>query len=439
MSVEYLHADEASFPQPGVTIMRCRDSSWHDLLQRQPNSLDWLPAADVLPNGSNDTTFLGMGPVPVLFWGKGYEHGHQPFVELRNDGSLIFYADIIAATFFMLCRWEEMVLSHRDKHDRFPGVTSTAFRQGFLDRPIIDEYALILREWLKAIFPQWKPQRQTFSVKLSHDIDLVRRYRSSYLALRGLAGAAIKRGNFSGFSTSSLEILLQTTLPRLTTFYRGIRQLADLSERYKIKDSAFYFMTAKPTPQDNDYDFSSPLIQDCINELRHRDMEVGLHPSYDTYDDFNLFSRQKAALDRVLGNVSYGGRQHYLRFRVPQTWRYWERLGFAYDSSMGYADHEGFRCGTCHPFQPFDIEQDRELQVLELPLIAMDVTLYLHRQLTPHQAEESLLKLALRCQKVGGTFTLLWHNSSLHWEWRIWAKMYERTLSRLAHELATGS
>ena len=50
----------------------------------------------------------------------------------------------------LLSRWEETVLTGRDAHGRLPFSDSVAHRQGFLDRPLVDEYALILREWLKA-------------------------------------------------------------------------------------------------------------------------------------------------------------------------------------------------------------------------------------------------------------------------------------------------
>jgi hypothetical protein len=99
---------------------------------------------------------------------------------------------------------------------------------------------------------------------------------------------------------------------------------------------------------------------------------------------------------------------------------------------MGYADHEGFRCGTCYPFRPFDIEQNREMKIKEVPLIVMDQTLRRYRKLSPDQAEERIMQLATRCKRVGGTFTLLWHNSSLVGEWQTWEGTYRRVAKNLA-------
>jgi len=122
---------------------------------------------------------------------------------------------------------------------------------------------------------------------------------------------------------------------------------------------------------------------------------------------------EKARLDAVLGETHYGGRQHYLRFQAPDTWRHWEQVGLAYDSTLAFADHEGFRGGTCHPFRPFDVQQDRELNLWEHPLIVMDRTLLNYRGLAPAQAVERVLQLARRCKSVEGDLILLWHNSLL--------------------------
>ena len=160
--------------------------------------------------------------------------------------------------------------------------------------------------------------------------------------------------------------------------------------------------------------------------------EIGFHPGYDTFNDPERLAEEKDRLDAVLGKTQYGGRQHFLRFQVPNTWRHWEQIGLTYDSTMTYADHEGFRCGTCHPFRPFDVEQNRELDLWEWPLIVMDGTLRQYRGLTPEQGQARILELARRCKQVGGTFTLLWHNSSLGGEWRPWAEVYRRVVGVLA-------
>jgi len=364
--------------------------------------------------------------IPVLFWGQGYEDGTKPFVDMREDGSVVFYADIIASTFFMLSRWEETVVNVRDQHGRFPATASVAFKQGFLHQPIVDEYALILSAWIRVLLPQWSPREGSFSIKLSHDIDMVRRFPNPYRAALTIAADIIKRRN-----PSDAWHNLRTIIPYLDPVFASIYRLSDLSLQYGMK-SAFHFMAATASSYDIGYDVFSPHVKRCIRELQLRGHEIGFHASYRSLNDLSRLAAEKAKLDAAAGTTSHGGRQHYLRFQVPYTWRHWEQLKFTYDSTMGYADHEGFRCGTCYSYRPFDIQANREINLWERPLIVMDATLWHYRNFTPSDGLRKIIGLALQCKQVRGTFILLWHNTSLKKEFGPWIGTYERALKTLS-------
>jgi hypothetical protein len=48
------------------------------------------------------------------------------------------------------------------------------------------------------------------------------------------------------------------------------------------------------------------------------------------------------------------------------------------------------------------------------------------------QGKERILELAKRCMSVGGTLTLLWHNSSFNDSWKPWGQMYAEVLKDLS-------
>ena len=191
-------------------------------------------------------------------------------------------------------------------------------------------------------------------------------------------------------------------------------------------------MSASHNNYNSGYDPMTKLVQLCIDDLRKRDHEVGFHAGYYTFNNMECFLKEKAYMDAALGKTRYGGRQHFLRFSAPETWRIWEAADLCYDSTLSYADHEGFRCGTCHPFHPFDIEKNRQMNILEIPLIVMDGTLRQYRNLSIIESEKQILLLAQRCKMVNGVFTILWHNSSLNNDWELWASMYQNVLSELS-------
>ena len=189
------------------------------------------------------------------------------------------------------------------------------------------------------------------------------------------------------------------------------------SEAHGLR-SAFYFMGGATDPaRDANYPFDDWLRR-LIREIDGRGHELGLHPSYRTYLDPEAMRRELETLRAVVEAESVeqdvvGGRQHYLRWECPTTWRIWAELGLAYDSTLGYAELCGFRCGTCHAFPVFDLEQRRPLELRERPLIAMEAALLTYQRKALAAAVDELRELKAVCRRFGGTCTFLWHNNRL--------------------------
>ena len=118
---------------------------------------------------------------------------------------------------------------------------------------------------------------------------------------------------------------------------------------------------------------------------------------------------------------------HYLRWRSPDTLRAWANASMDYDSTLTYADHAGFRTGSCFEYPAFDPVKEIELSVRIRPLIAMEGSV-LSKIYMGHDEKEALdvfRDLKTKCRQVGGNFTLLWHNSEL----TRWPGLYSRVLS----------
>jgi len=423
----YGNPSEARFSSPGVIVCPCAPDAWNQILHAPPRSLAWIPLSSALPAG-------GSAPfendIPILFWGAGFERG-KPFAAQREDGSIIFYADIFSAAVFMLSRWEETVSEERDIHDRFPVTASAAYQQGFLDLPIIDQYALILRAWLKKIAPQGALAAPQPALNLTHDIDWTMRFPNPVRFFRMAGGELMKKKNLKGFARQIHNLYIQAVHPSQDEYLQSIDTLAEISEANGAR-SHFYFMAARRGKYQQGYNCAAPLTRRCMADLLQRGHQIGIHPGYETYQNPQLLMEEKRRLEDALGvNVS-GGRQHFLRFAAPATWRHWAQAGLQFDSTLGYADYEGFRCGTCYPYSPFDLQADQILPIEEIPLIVMEVTLRLYRHLSAEEGRLRILELARRCFAVGGAFTLLWHNTSLVDEWAEWAALYPRIVQELA-------
>lgn len=88
----------------------------------------------------------------------------------------------------------------------------------------------------------------------------------------------------------------------------------------------------------------------------------------------------------------------------------------AYDSTLGFADRAGFRCGTARAFRMFDLAKDRGLNLIQRPLIAMECSVIAPRYMNLGYGPEAFdvfSRLKQACRRVKGDFGLLWHNSHL--------------------------
>lgn len=157
--------------------------------------------------------------------------------------------------------------------------------------------------------------------------------------------------------------------------------IMDVSDRHGLT-SAFYFICGRTdAAKDALYDPEYPAIRRHIRHIHDRGREVGLHPSYNTYLDPAAIAGEASRLRAICAQEGvqqaiWGGRMHYLRWRTPVTLKGGEMSGFDYDSSLGYADLPGFRCGTCFENPGFDPVAGSQSSVRIRPLIAMDVTVW---------------------------------------------------------------
>jgi hypothetical protein len=109
----------------------------------------------------------------------------------------------------------------------------------------------------------------------------------------------------------------------------------------------------------------------------------------------------------------WGGRQHYLRWENPTTWQNWEDARLDYDSTLGFADQPGFRCGICYEYPVFNLRTRQSLALRERPLVVMDGTLLDYLKLSLDASAQRILALAAVCRQFAGDMALLWHNNNL--------------------------
>jgi peptidoglycan/xylan/chitin deacetylase (PgdA/CDA1 family) len=214
-------------------------------------------------------------------------------------------------------------------------------------------------------------------------------------------------------------------MPAASDPYWNFRKLMQIEERLGVR-SSFYFLATDRDVRRFRYNIED--LSEVLGEMADNGWEVGLHGGYYAFDDPDEIKREKTRLENALGSPIIGYRNHYLQFKVPDTWRYLADAGFKYDTTIGYGDMIGFRNGMCHPYRPYDLHTGKEIDIMEIPLAIMDGALFDHAH-TYDEALHSALRLVDTTAKYHGVITLLWHNSMFSAPFREhWAKLYVKLL-----------
>lgn len=309
----------------------------------------------------------------------------------------------------LFTRKEEYHPNKLDEHGRF------FFAEADLknaSRPEVSRY--LVKNGMKVEFPENK----TFAVCLTHDMDDIYPPLSHSLLC---SACCLKSLDFRGLAA---PFLWKFKGPEHSPYF-NFSKIMDLEEKFGAK-SSFYFIASREDPIRFRYDIED--IENHAGEISDRGWEAGLHGGYYSYDNLESLKSEKERLEKVLGKKVLGFRNHYLRFKTPETWELLADAGFGYDSTFGYSESVGFRNGMCHPFKPYNLNKEREINILEIPLTVMDVALFKSSR-SFEDAWKFTKDLIDITAGFNGVITLLWHNFVFGCGFRKdWIKLYEKAL-----------
>jgi peptidoglycan/xylan/chitin deacetylase (PgdA/CDA1 family) len=340
--------------------------------------------------------------------------GHQVpfFFDNSPEQPLLSYAeykvfisaDIISAAFYLLSGWQEYFSTERDRHGRFPYASSVQQKYNFVTLPVVNYYFDVLRTAVEYIsgmqlFPRcWGSQQADFAAFISHDVD------NLYSAWKAPAKAALKQGRFGRFGWLLWRHLTQPDA------WNNLEAVAAATAQYGA-ESTFFLLPAKGRAANGtpnaDYNLRS-LNSKFWQQLATQECTLDLHGSIGTATN----AEKLVAEDEVLD--AQGVRFHYLSWDPAQTPTVVEEGQFLFDSTLGFAEHFGFRHSYCQPFYPFNFEHGKATGFLEIPLNVMDATLHHpnYLQLAPAEILPALEPVFAEIKRFGGVASVLWHNEN---------------------------
>jgi hypothetical protein len=333
--------------------------------------------------------------------------------------------DPFAAGFYLVSRYEEYLPHIRDHIDRFDAHNSLAHQHGFLEKPVVNQWAILIRKKLLEKYPQLELSKQHYKYIPTIDIDNAYAYRLKGL-MRTLGGYARSVVNFDleDFKTRSRVLLGWQRDPYDTYEFQ-----LDLQKKHKLKP-VYFFLVGDYAVNDKNISTQNRKFRELIRHISDY-APIGVHPSFASNKEPSKLQVEIARLKNILHLDITRSRQHFLMLKFPNTYRNLIERDITDDYSMGFANEIGFRAGICTPFQFYDLDLESETTLRIHPFGVMDATLNLYMKLTPEEALERVKKMIDETRKVNGLFVSLWHNETLSDEkqWKGWKEVYEKLVA----------
>jgi hypothetical protein len=360
---------------------------------------------------------LGEKNIPFLF----DKNSTKDTITYKNNHATVNY-DIVAATFYLLSGWNELVSSGKDELGRIKYKENIISKLNISSIPVVNYYFDVLREAIETVTRKKIKKNlwgeNNFGVALTHDID---KCRSAWL-----------EGSFSEFKKKRFASIPKLIFNRIFTKddWFNFEMISNIEKQYNAK-SSFYFLPRKGKSgkwQNADYRVESKSIQKAINYLRTYGNEIGVHGSFGTHINCE---KLKKDYDKLGHESIVGNRFHFLMFDPEKSASVLEESNIMYDSSLGFAEHIGFRRGTCYPFYLYNFEKDKISKVIEIPLIVMDGSLAdkKYMGLSRQDSLSKVVELINEIKNFGGVFTLLWHNTHFSdYKYTGWKEVYREIL-----------
>jgi peptidoglycan/xylan/chitin deacetylase (PgdA/CDA1 family) len=232
-------------------------------------------------------------------------------------------------------------------------------------------------------------------IALTHDVD---RVKKSYQ-----------------YFTHSLKYLLKGDISNMVYHiksyfgdepYWNFPEIIKIEEKYNVR-STFFFM--HESMKFNLFDksnwqlslgryslYNSKIIK-IIKFLDSNGWEIGLHGSFNSFNDLKLLSNEKIILENILGHEVQGVRQHYLNLN-DKTWKFQKTCGFKYDSTFGYTRKIGFKDDQYLSFHPFNDD------FTVIPLVVMDSCF-----MSTENNWNEYLNLLDKVEETNGILVINWH------------------------------
>jgi len=324
----------------------------------------------------------------------------------KKDGDFPF--DIFAACFYLLSRYEEYLPHQKDEYGRYAHQNSLAFKEGFLQLPLVNIWLEEFRKTLASDDSRFPIHDSRFQFIPTYDIDIAWSYKNKGFFRN--AGGLI-RSMVSG-QWSMVRERINVLRGNQQDPYDAYQWMDALHEKYNLNPVFFFHTGQVNNKYDKNISTNNRQLQHLIRSNASK-YKTGLHPSWHSGDASDVFQKEKNTLEKISGSNVDSSRQHFIRFKLPDTFRNLLQHGITNEFSIGYGSINGFRASVTTPFYWYDLQKEEQTELLLYPFCFMDANSFFEQKLSPEQAFDELMQYYRIIKSVNGTMITIWHNTFL--------------------------
>lgn len=344
----------------------------------------------------------------------------------KTEGNFSF--DVFAATFYLLSRYEEYLPHQKDLYGRYAHENSLAFKENFLNIPLVNVWLKSFAELLKQKFVIADSHRPSFDYIATYDIDEA--YSFKHKGWWRSCGAALK--DLIKVRLKNLFLRRKVINNRISDPFDSYTWIDTLNRQHGLAAIYFFLVPAKISKYDRNILPAEKALQTIIKEHAAK-YKIGVHPSWQSGDKPSLIQEEKERIETITASRITASRQHYIRFNLPQTYRYLKDAGISQDFSMGYGSINGFRASVASPFYWYDLEMETTTNLLLYPFCFMEANSFYEQKFNTAQALEEMRHYYKIIKEVDGTLVTIWHNTFLGTDKKFkgWREVYEQFLCEI--------
>ncbi|WP_010180651.1 polysaccharide deacetylase family protein [Aquimarina agarilytica] len=332
--------------------------------------------------------------------------------------------DVFAASFYLLSRYEEYLPQVKDNLVRFMASSSIAYEHQFLQLPIVDIWALKIKEKLQERFEDIQFSPNEFSTQIVCEVSEALAYR--------------KKGWFrsiESFGNDLLNLRFKRTFIQCKVVlglqkdpYHTYNYIINKTKTGKA-DLSFFFGLGDYSLHEKSNYHHSQTYQRLIKSIGDY-CKVGMRLSFDAQKNLIALKNEKKRFEKITHRSLNQTFCQYSKINLPTTYRDLIEQEVTFDYSMGYQDNSGFRAGTCTPFLFYDLEYEIQTPLMLMPYCLSEKAFI--KITSPEKAIQQASVLVDQVKKVNGKLIIHINNQlfdTTQQRSRFWKQVFDYFVS----------